>query len=278
MRYYSKFLFILIFLITIKSLYADKIIFSPLQMDNPEKEFAKWSQVINLLTKYSGYNIKYKYYQDRSELVEKLSKNEIAITYLCPLTYVFAKNNNRLLEPLFAINVKEGAYKYRCVMFTTKDRDIKTNQLKGKKYALVNPLATCGFLSANIIYKKYTNLDLNEGDFSYLGTHENTIESVISGKYDIGVTNNLIYAKYADLFNLKIIDEISDLPGFVIAVDKRYFDKNEINKIKDSLLKVFSHESVKKFFPFGLSEISDKNYDVIRNMLNKTEIPGLIMK
>ncbi len=263
---------------TFSSLHANELLFVPLQMNTPEKEFAIWSKVLELLKKESGINLIYKYSVKHSEFLDEIKKGTIAMMYLCPLTYIIAKNNNNFLEPLYAINVEKGSHYYKCIMFTKKDTNITSKNLKGKKFALVSPYATCGFLSANLIYKKQTNTDLKEEDFSYLKTHESVIESVISGKYDIGLTNSIIYSKYLQIFELKKIDETDDLPGFVIAINKNFFNKDSVVKVKDGLKKVFSNESIKNIFPYGVSEVSDKDYNIVRNMLSKTAIYGFPMK
>lgn len=257
---------IIIFLIFSINLYASNIVFSPLQMDSPEKEFERWVPVVDVLKRNGIKNVVYYRCLEYPELLKKLQNHEIAISYLCPLTYVIAKSKNSTIEPLFTTNISDNNSMYKCVLFTNDDGKIDLKSLKGKKYALVSSYATCGYFSANYLYRKYTNTDLFNEKFNYLNTHNDVVNNVVSGEYDIGMTNSIIFSKYLNVFRLKKLAETPYLPGFVIVVDRKFFDDSEMVKIKSIIKKAFDDPNVKKYFPFGIKEISDRDYDIIRKM------------
>ncbi|MCX8083964.1 MAG: PhnD/SsuA/transferrin family substrate-binding protein [Calditerrivibrio sp.] len=267
---FKKWVFLIILVFAFSSYTdSDTIVFSPLQFESSGMEYEKWVLFVEELGKRLNINIEFKQFKDNKELLNDVVNDKIGISYLCPFTYVLVKEKNPQIVPLYVINISEKKYKYRCVLFTVQN-SIKTDRLdKRMTFALVSPYATCGYLSADYLYKKMFKKEFSNAKFDYLGSHNKVINSVIAGKYDYGCTNSILFEKYSKIFNLKKVIETPELPGFVLVANRKLINDELYNKLKISMKEVFEQPAVKNVNPYGVNEISDKDYDIIRKMKPK---------
>lgn len=260
------FLFIIVMILFLPIFTFSEISFSPIQMETKDREYEKWKPFIALLEKEMGEKVVFKYADRYDELINMVGNNQVHIAYLCPLTYVMTKQKNNDIHPLYAINVSPAGSKYRCVLFKSGGSSFNIKNLMGKRYALVSPYATCGFLSVNYIYQKVTGKQLTDEKFAYLNSHNSVVEHVMAGDFDFGGTNSIVFEKYK-VFGIEKIDETEDLPGFVIVANRKLLGEQKFNRLKSIIKNIFEYEEIKKISPYGISPATDMDYDIIRKMI-----------
>lgn len=263
---FKKIFFAIMIIIFVPIVIYSEISFAPIQMETADREYEKWKPFMALLEKETGEKVVFKHAKNHNELIEMIAKNQIYLAYLCPLTYVMTKWRNNDIYPLYVINIFPGESKYRCVLFKSGDKKLSVKNLKGARYALVSPYATCGFLSMNYLYQKHTGKQLTLERFAYLNSHNSVVEHVIAGDFDFGGTNSIIFEKYKTL-GIEKVDETPNLPGFVIVVNRKLVGDEKLNRLKRIIKNIFEHEEVKRVSPYGISSATDTDYDIIRTMI-----------
>ncbi|MGC8925655.1 MAG: phosphate/phosphite/phosphonate ABC transporter substrate-binding protein [Calditerrivibrio sp.] len=263
---YKNIFLVIMMIIFVPFLIYSEISFAPIQMETADREYEKWKPFMDLLEKETGEKVVFKHAKSSNELIEMIAKNQAHLAYLCSLTYVMTKQRNNDIYPLYAINVSSGGSKYRCVLFKSGDKKLSVKNLNGARYALVSPYATCGFLSMNYIYQKYTGKQLTVERFVYLDSHNSVVEHVIAGDFDFGGTNSIVFEKYKAL-GIEKVDETPDLPGFAIVVNRKLIGDEKLNRLKKIIKNIFEHEEIKRVSPFGISSATDTDYDIIRKMM-----------
>lgn len=117
------------------------------------------------------------------------------------------------VEPLARPEYEGGVSTYSGMVFTRKDRGIKTaRDMKGKVFVFVDRATTAGWLLPLYFFRTHGISDyrvwFKETYFS--GTHEDAIEDVLHGKADLGAAKDLVFYRLAKE-NPRITEELEIL-------------------------------------------------------------------
>lgn len=188
-----------------------------------------------------------KKYEEMNKLIEN---KEIDLAFICTAAYIVLKNNMDI--EIIAAPVKVDKPHYKGYIIVHKDSNINSlKELKGKKFAFVDPLSNTGYL-----YPLYRLLKLKERPdtffkettFSY--SHNKSIELVAKRLVDGASIENLVYEymKETDspyISETKIVEESEYFPSPPIVIRKDLPKKLKLD-IKHIILNMKDDEEGKK--------------------------------
>jgi phosphonate transport system substrate-binding protein len=207
---------------------------------------------------------------------------QVDVGWLAPFAYVLAHDKNG--SQVILTSVRQGSKTYHSQIVVRADSGITTlEQLKGKKFAFVEPASASGFLFPNALlagkgidYKTYFSESL------FAGGHDKVIIAVYNKQVDGGATfgnsidtgpptdaRTLVTSTLPDVMTaIKPIAQTDPIPNDTVSV-RRGLDDNLTKLIRDGLLYVQSTADGKKVLRDlynidGLGTADDKDYDSIR--------------
>jgi phosphonate transport system substrate-binding protein len=175
-------------------------------------------------------------------IVENFVSEHLDGAFFGSFTYALA-HSMLGVEVLARPELSDGTSTYHGHIFVRKDSGIRSAaDMKGKRFAFVDKATTAGYIfpisyfrkNGIVNYKKY----LKEAYFT--GTHEDTIDDVLTGRTDVGAAKNTVYDRIENedkriKKELVIIAESGDVPENGLAVRKD-LDAGIRNNLKAALL------------------------------------------
>ncbi len=204
--------------------------------------------------------------KDYDALIDSIASGIIDIGWFSPFAYINAKKKSEI-DPLVSPKVNGKDY-YNGYIITLKNNNInKLEDLKNKHFGYVDINSASGYLYANHILEM-NGLD-PERDFlkhSFLGSHDNVIQSVLSGEIDAGATYDEAFERMKSegypMEKLDIIAKSDDIPKDAIAASSLLADD-----LKDKLEKAFVNYIPVETDIGGFVKSSDERYNIIRNVI-----------
>lgn len=262
----KRILFILFFLNLTTQLFSkETYIYSTVSLGTKENTFINNQPLINYLASKLNREIKIRYIENHKELLNEFVKGNVDIAHLGPVPFIVLKNKYKHYEPIAMVNEKDGSYYYRCIFFTTIDKEMGIKQVK--KVAMTNPLSTCGYTFVYNVFKK-NKLNIENVKYEYIGNHEDVIQKVLAGFYDAGGVKESVFEQYRNL-GLKSLYISDELPAFLIIANAKTVSKKDIETIKMSLFNMKKDEVDKlKLGKYGFSPFDKQKYDNFESLIN----------
>jgi len=204
--------------------------------------------------------------KDYDALIDSIASGIIDIGWFSPFAYINAKKKSNI-EPLVSPKVNGKDY-YNGYIIALKSSNFSTiSDLKNKHFGYVDVNSASGYLYANHVLQ--TNGINPERDFSkhsFLGSHDNVIQSVLSGEIDAGATYDEAFERMKKdgfpMEKIEVIAKSDDIPKDAIAASEGLSDELK-NKLKDAFVNCIPESS--DIGGFVLS--NDKRYDIIREVI-----------
>jgi phosphonate transport system substrate-binding protein len=247
------------------------------------KVLASGEPLGKLLQDATNLNFKVSVPTSYTAVIEAMGSAQVDVGWLAPFAYVLAHDRNGSQVLLTA--VRQGSKTYRSQIITRADSGITSiEQLRGKKFAFVEPASASGFLFPNALlagqgidYKTYFS------DTLFAGGHDKVVIAVYNKQVDGGATfgnsidtgpptdaRTLVTSTLPDVMQvIKPIAQTDPIPNDTVSVRKG-LDDNLTKLINDGLLYVQSTADGKKVLRDlynidGLATANDKDYDTIRS-------------
>ena len=249
--------------------------------ESPDIVIEKNMPLKGYLERALGMKIKLIVTTDYSVMIETMRRGKIDVGYFGPVSYVFLKSRFDGVRPLVAKKDKRGAMTYHSIVIAGADTPIKTlPDIKGKVVAFGDPASTSSHVIPKLMLIKDGGLD-PEMDFEsvHVGTHDAVAMAVMRGHADAGglgqhIFESLVERGIIDLKKVRIIKVSDPIPQypFVIRTD---IDASLQEKIKRAFLNLNDKDVLKPLKAHGFGEMSDKDYDIIRDAIRslKIELP-----
>lgn len=187
--------------------------------NNPTEIINKFEKIKGYLEKEMGVKIEVSVAPDYIGLIEAMKEKKVDIGYYGPFSYV-AGEKELNLDPLVVSYRKGAGTSYYSLIITKMDSGIKTiDDLKGKKYAFVDPGSTSGYIIPFAMFKsRDITVEKNFSYIQYAGSHDSVALSVLNGKVDAGsmddiVLNHMIEAGKLKKNDLNVIWKSEPIPG-----------------------------------------------------------------
>jgi phosphonate transport system substrate-binding protein len=172
------------------------------------------------------------------------------------------------------VSVTRQGTKYWGAIVTRADSPIqKIEDLKGKRFAWVDPGSTSGYLIPRTMLETHGVTQSSLGQQVFAGGHDKVGLAVLQGQADAGAMGldsiprlNSVYPN-ADK-ELKVVEQSPDIPNDGVAFRKGLSD-DLVKKIREALLRISARDDGKKLFEdaigtLGVAETTDAAYDPVR--------------
>lgn len=261
---------------------TETLVFTPLPLENPETVVAQWKSMLYQIGKTLGVSIRFEYAANNGEIIDKFRDGQIDLVQLGPLSYVVLRETFGPAVPLVQFKESDGRADYTCALVAPAEsklaaRDLKNPlknpmNIKGRKFALTQPLSTCGYLAADSLLHQAGGA-LENNRYRYLGQHDAVALAVMRGEFDLGSMKTLIARKYVGL-GLAVVAETAPLPGFALVANAATVSPERISQIRKLLLEADAPtRSGWGIARHGAIPAKDSDYDAVRRLRGQTKIP-----
>jgi phosphonate transport system substrate-binding protein len=206
---------------------------------------------------------------DYSSMIEAMRFGRLDLAYFGPLSYVLAKSKSDI-EP-FAAMVKGGKPTYRSVVIANTNSGVNSyKDIKGKKVAYWDRASTSSHLIPKTMLADAGMLAERDYAAHFVGTHDAVAINVANGNADVGGLSEDIWGylndrKMIDPSKVKVLGYSKGYPQFPWTMRSNLRPELK-QKIRQAFVDLKDPVVLKNFKADGFTEITDKEYDVIRDM------------
>lgn len=238
--------------------------------DENASELIKRNQPLkDYLEKELGKKIELIVTTDYSSMIEAMRFGRIDLAYFGPLSYVLAKSKADI-EP-FAAMVSDGKPTYRSVIIANANANVNSlSDIKGKKVAFGDRASTSSHLIPKTMMAEAGVVHDRDYQQHFVGTHDAVAVNVANGNAEVGglsevIWKTLLERKLVDAGKVKVIAYSKEYPQYPWTI--RSDLKPELkDKIRTTFVNLKDSVVLKNFKADGFAPITDKDYDVIRDM------------
>ena len=206
---------------------------------------------------------------DYSSMIEAMRHGRLELAYFGPLSYVMARTKSDI-EPFAALE-KKGSTTYQGVVIANAKSGIESvKDIKGKNMAYGDPASTSSHLIPKSILAGQGLTAKKDYNEHFLGAHDAVALTVQTGKADAGglskpIFEALIAKGIIKPGKVKVLTESKPFPQYPWVMRSNL--KPELKqKIRDAFLNAKDQKVLKPFKATGFGPISDKDYDVVRDL------------
>ena len=263
-----------------------KMAFAP--SSNSTTILASGKPLGDLLGQVTGYSFKVDVPTSYAAVLTSMGAENTDVAWLAPLQY--AVGNQKYQASVILATVRKGFLTYPS-NFITADPNVKTiADLKGKKFAFVDPLSASGYLYP-VAALKTAGLFKNDpkeffSDVVFAGGHDRVATAVYNGSVSGGAffggpldpltglptdARSLIAGTFKDVYQkVRIIGETAQIPNDTVSVRKG-LSPEMVRQIQQGLLEVTSsqrgHQLLYALYQIDdLAPVTDSFYDPLRQV------------
>mgnify|MGYP001608919715 FL=1 len=206
---------------------------------------------------------------DYSSMIEAMRHGRLDLAYFGPLSYVLARQKSEI-EPFAALKVK-GSTTYQSVVIANISSGVKAiGDIKGKNMAYGDKVSTSSHLIPKSVLAEQ-GLDAGR-DYKehFVGSHDAVALAVQNGHAQAGglsrpIFESLVERKMVSLDKVKVLAYSKPFPQYPWTLRSNL--KPELKeKIRNAFLNLKDPAVLKAFKADGFDAITDKHYDVVRNL------------
>ena len=212
---------------------------------------------------------------DYSSMIEAMRHGRLDLAYFGPLSYVLAKQKSDI-EPFAAIR-QQGKATYQAVIIANKSAGItKLEDIAGKDVAFGDKASTSSHLiPKSMLAEKnlYAGKDYKE---HFVGAHDAVAMSVQNGHAQAGGLSKPIFETLVQRGLVKpdkvaVIAESKPFPQYPWTM-RSSLNPELRQQIRVAFLEINDPAILKPFKAEGFGAVSDKDYDVVRNLGSLLEL------
>lgn len=206
---------------------------------------------------------------DYSSMIEAMRFGRIDLAYFGPLSYVLAKTKADI-EP-FAAVVSDGKPTYRSVVISNAKANVNAlGDIKGKKVAFGDRASTSSHLIPKTMMAEAGLAHDRDYQQHFVGSHDAVAVNVVNGNADVGGLSEVIWKalvdrKVVDASKAKVLGYSKEYPQYPWAM-RSNLDPALKDRVRATFVNLKDPAVLKNFKADGFAPISDKDYDVIREM------------
>src|SRR4051812_29533540 len=201
------------------------------------------------LNKETGLSFKGDVPTSYAAVVEAMCADRVDVGWVSPLAYILA--HQKCNADMSLVSVTGQGTKYWAAVVTRVDSPIqKIEDLKGKRFAWVDPGSTSGYLIPRTMLEGRGVTQDSLGQQVFAGGHDKVGLAVLNGQADAGAMGldsiprlNSVYPN-ADK-ELRVVEQSPDIPNDGVAFRKGLPD-DTVKKIREALLRISARDDGKK--------------------------------
>lgn len=206
---------------------------------------------------------------DYSSMIEAMRHGRLDLAYFGPLSYVLARQKSEI-EPFAALKSK-GSTTYQSVVIANVASGVKSiADVKGKNVAFGDKASTSSHLIPKSVLAEKgfeAGRDYNE---HFVGSHDAVAMAVQNGHAQLGglsrpIFESLVERRVVDPAKVAVLEYSKPVPQYPWTLRSNL--KPELKeKIRGAFLAIKDPAILKPFKAEGFDIITDKHYDVIRDL------------
>jgi phosphonate transport system substrate-binding protein len=206
---------------------------------------------------------------DYSSMIEAMRHGRLDLAYFGPLSYVLARQKSEI-EPFVALKTK-GSTTYQSVVIANSAAGVKSlADIKGRNMAYGDKASTSSHLIPKSVLAEQ-GLDVGR-DYQehFVGSHDAVAMAVQNGHAQAGglsrpIFESLVERKIVSLDKVTVLDYSKPFPQYPWTMRSNL--KPELKaKIRTAFLELKDPAVLKPFKAEGFDAITDRDYDVVRNL------------
>jgi len=229
-------------------------------------------EVAKLLQKETGLYFKTSVATSYAAVIEAMGAGKVDIGWLATLSYVLAKDKYDV--ELLLIVQRFGSPFYRGQIMVRADSEIHSlDDLKGKRFAFVDPASTSGHLyPKSLLLSKGFDPKTFFGKSVFAGSHNAVVLSIYKGEVDGGAAYDgsraAVAKSYPDVFEkIKVLAYTKEIPNDTVSVRKELPEDLKV-KLRNGLKKISRSPKGSKILKqlYGISGFVDLDglFDPVR--------------
>lgn len=206
---------------------------------------------------------------DYSSMIEAMRHGRVDLGYFGPLSYVLAKSKCDI--EAFAAMQKKGKTTYRAVIIANTGSGINTlADIRNKQFAFGDTASTSSHLIPKSILQEAGLKAGTDYKEHFLGSHDAVAMNVQNGNAQAGglsepIFNMLLERGTVKAEKVKVIATSGEFPEYPWSMRSDLDPALKI-QISKAFLEMKDPAVLKPFKADGFSSITDKDYDVVRNL------------
>ena len=206
---------------------------------------------------------------DYSSMIEAMRHGRLDLAYFGPLSYVLAKSKSDI-EPFAAIE-KKGSTTYQAVVIANNEAGINNfEDIKGKNMAYGDTASTSSHLIPKSMLAEKGLRAKQDYEEHFLGAHDAVAVAVQNGHAQAGglsrpIFESLVARKMISLDKVKVLGYSKPFPQYPWTMRSNLTPELK-TKIKTAFLEITDPAVLKPFKADAFASISDKDYDVVRDL------------
>lgn len=204
-------------------------------------------------------------------MIEAMSRGRLDIAYFGPLSYVLAREKSDI-EPFAALQEQEGQPPtYQAVLIGNRDMGItQVDRIKGQTVAWGDPASTSSHLIPKAMLKEHGMSAGTEYQEAHVGAHDAVAIAVQNGNAGAGGLSKPIFERLLadgiiDKAKVGVIEESKPYPNYPWTI-RSEFPEQFKQKVRDAFLKLEDRSVLQPFKAAGFGEVTDEDYDTVREL------------
>ena len=205
-------------------------------------------------------------------VVEAMCVDRVDVGWVSPLAYILA--HEKCGADMSLVSVTRVGTKYWGTVVTRVDSPIqKIEDLKGKRFAWVDPGSTSGYLFPRSMMEAKGVTPDSLGQQVFAGGHDKVGIAVLQGQVDAGAMGKDSIPRLDSIqagasAQIRIVEESQDIPNDGVAFRKG-LPNETVQTIRQALLRISAREDGQKLFEDaigtrGVAETNDAAYEPVR--------------
>lgn len=206
---------------------------------------------------------------DYSSMIEAMRHGRLDLAYFGPLSYVLARQKSEI-EPFAALKVK-GSTTYQSVLIANVSSGVKTiGDIRGKNMAYGDKVSTSSHLiPKSVLAEQGLNVGTDYKEH-FVGSHDAVALAVQNGHAQAGglsrpIFESLVERKMVSPDKVKVLAYSKPFPQYPWVLRSNLKPALK-DKIRSAFLNLKDPAVLKAFKAEGFDVITDKHYDVVRNL------------
>lgn len=206
---------------------------------------------------------------DYSSMIEAMRNGRLDLAFFGPLSYVLAKSKTDI--EAFAAMQKKGKATYRAVVIANKASGVDSLEaIKGRKMAFGDVASTSSHLIPKSMLKGKGLEAKKDYEEHFLGSHDAVALNVQNNNAQAGglsqsIFNALVEKGVISLDKVVVLGESAEFPEYPWTMRSDLTPELKV-KIKSAFVDLKEPEVLKPFKADGFAPITDKEYDVVRDL------------
>jgi phosphonate transport system substrate-binding protein len=205
---------------------------------------------------------------DYSSMIEAMRHGRLDLAYFGPLSYVLARQKSEI-EPFVALKTK-GSTTYQSVLIANSASGVNAiGDIKGKNMAYGDKVSTSSHLIPKSVLAE-KGLHADDYKEHFVGSHDAVALAVQNGHAQAGglsrpIFESLVERKMVSLDKVKVLEYSKPFPQYPWTLRSNLRPELK-EKIRNAFLNLKDPAVLKAFKAEGFETITDKHYDVVRNL------------